>query len=200
MVEYWIGDDADDGSLQTFFDALTAVVEQGTATTVMHGNRDFLLGADFAHRTGVTVIRDDHLRFKASGTTVLLMHGDTLCTDDSDYQQLRATLRDPVWQKDFLTLSFDQRRARADQLRHASRTQTAWKSDQITDVTADAVHSIMAAMAVTTLVHGHTHRPARHDLLVNGQPAIRWVVGDWHPDHAVYAILESGSVRLETFR
>lgn len=200
LVEYWIGDDADDGTLDEFFDRLAQLPTQGCRTTFMHGNRDFLIGTAFAARTHLELVDDDTYVYEDEHTRLLLMHGDTLCTDDADYQSMRATLRDPEWQHNFLQQSVAQRREYAMQLRATSQSRSAEKAHEITDVSSAAVGNVMQQAQVTSLLHGHTHRPAQHQLTVNDQAATRWVVGDWHPTQAIYGVLDSGVIRLETFR
>lgn len=199
-MEYWIGDDADDGSLDDYFAALRALGQQGTETTVMLGNRDFLLGEQFAAKTGVTLIQDDHYWYKRLDAELLLMHGDTLCTDDSDYLAMRRLFRDSDWQQEFLQRSIKDRVSYANDIREKSQDQTALKSSDITDVSQSTVIDTLRSTGARRLVHGHTHRPHRHEHVVDGEPAIRLVVGDWHSNHAVYGVLDQGELRLETYR
>jgi UDP-2,3-diacylglucosamine hydrolase len=184
LFEYWLGDDAPQPALDDVFTALKQLADRGTAISVMHGNRDFLLGDDFAARSGCRLIRDDAVVETIDGIPTLLMHGDTLCTDDVDYQQFRRLVRDPGWQADFLSRSLSERIALVQNLREKSREAMQDKSAEIMDVNPDVVVSTMREHGVTRLIHGHTHRPARHTLRVDGQSAERHVLGDWRADGA----------------
>lgn len=166
----------------------------------MHGNRDFLLGEQFAQKTGVTLIQEDQYWFKTASSSILLMHGDTLCTDDSEYQAMRRLFRDPKWQHEFLQRTIEDRASYARQLRKKSHDQTAQKASDITDVSNNTVTDTLRATGARLLVHGHTHRPKLHELIVDGERATRLVVGDWHADHAVYGVFETDVLRLETYR
>ena len=178
FFEAWIGDDAMTPFQQSICQALRQLSDSGTAVFLMHGNRDFLMGQDFCEAAGCTLL-DDPCVVQLGGEAVLLMHGDTLCTRDLAYMKLRRYLRNPLslWILRHLPLSTRQKLAR--KLRSESRSQTRMKSTEIVDVTPEEVPRVMAAQGVRTLVHGHTHRPAIHKLLVNGQPARRIVLGDW---------------------
>jgi UDP-2,3-diacylglucosamine hydrolase len=159
--------------------ALRELSRSGTACFFMHGNRDFLLGAAFESATGCQNLTDPTV-IAPAGERVLLTHGDLLCTDDVHYQQLRAQVRRESWQRRFLRLPFDTRRAlasaaRAGSQRHLQRTQPT-----IVDVTPHAVAAAMRAARVHTLIHGHTHRPAIHEFELDGAPARRIVLGAWY--------------------
>jgi len=184
LVEYWLGDDAGNAQLDNVFEALAALHASGTALHLMHGNRDFLLGEEFAQRIGASLHRQDELLAAIGNETLLLMHGDTLCTDDDDYQTLRETLRSPAWQQNFLGLTIPKRIEMARTLRAQSRDATAVKNDDIMDVNNEAVVAALQRQNITTLIHGHTHRPQTHSHSVDGQERQRLVLGDWHDDHA----------------
>ena len=200
LVEYWVGDDAYDGSLDRALAALASLPGLGTRCYLMHGNRDFLLGEDFARKFNCELITADtySLRTHSSetGSDLLLMHGDTLCTDDTEYQRMRQLLRLDSWQKEFLALSPEERHTKAQQIRSQSVAETARKSDEICDVNQQAVIDEMKRHSVTRLLHGHTHRPDTHTLNIDGKPATRWVLGDWHDTGAVYAALEGETLEL----
>jgi UDP-2,3-diacylglucosamine hydrolase len=178
FFEAWIGDDAMSPFQQSICQALRQLSDAGTAIYLMHGNRDFLLGQDFCKAAGATLL-DDPCVVELGGEPVLLMHGDTLCTRDLGYMKLRRYLRNPLslWILRHLPLSTRQKLAR--KLRSESQSQTRMKNTEIVDVTPEQVPLVMAAHGVRTLVHGHTHRPAIHKLVVDGQPARRIVLGDW---------------------
>lgn len=196
LFEAWLGDDAIDPVHEPFIDALAALSDSGTHLHLMHGNRDFLLGNDFARRIDATLhVRDEHVLI-LNEQPVLLLHGDTLCTGDVDYQALRNMLRDPVWQTDFLGCSPDERREAARALRDQSREAVSGKSGGIMDVDADAVQSTLIRTHCRTMIHGHTHRPDDHDL----SGGRRLVVGDWHADHACFVRHDGSRLSLETWR
>jgi UDP-2,3-diacylglucosamine hydrolase len=146
---------------------------------LMHGNRDFLLGARFCALTGCRLL-GDYERVTLFGQPVLLTHGDLLCTDDTRYMTLRAELRSPIWQRDFLAKSLGERRQIASDLRQLSATEIAAKSDYIMDVNQAAVERTMRDFDVALLLHGHTHRPAVHRFALDGRPAARIVLGAWY--------------------
>lgn len=160
--------------------ALKVCADAGTAIYLMHGNRDFLLGEDFAHQAGATLL-DDPSVVELGNQRLLLMHGDSLCTRDEAYMAFRAQARDPQWQEQILAMPIPERLALAGQLREKSGEANTNKAEDIMDVTPQAVVEIMTALDVTTLIHGHTHRPAVHELEVSSQPAQRFVLGDWQP-------------------
>ncbi len=178
FFEAWIGDDAMTPFQQSICQALRQLSDSGTAIYLMHGNRDFLLGQGFCKAAGATLLPDPSV-IELGGEAVLLMHGDTLCTRDVAYMKLRRYLRNPLtlWILRHLPLSARHKLAR--KLRSESRAQVRMKATEIVDVTPEEVPRVMAAHGVRTLVHGHTHRPAIHKLVVDGQPARRIVLGDW---------------------
>lgn len=199
LFEYWIGDDAvADAEFAAVIAGLRALTQSGVAVYVMHGNRDFLLGEEFTQITGCRLLPDPTL-IDLYGTPVLLMHGDTLCTDDVDYQNFRRIVRDPQWIKKFLAQSRDQRNAVVRDLRATSKVAMAEKPPDIMDVNPAAVETVMRTQRVHHLIHGHTHRPAQHDLLIDGQPARRTVLGDWYEQGSVLACDARGCV-LESLR
>ncbi|MBV4531149.1 UDP-2,3-diacylglucosamine diphosphatase [Pseudomonas farsensis] len=178
FFEAWIGDDAMTPFQQSICQALRRLSDSGTAVYLMHGNRDFLIGKAFCQAAGCTLLADPSV-VQLGGEPVLLMHGDTLCTRDVGYMKMRRYLRHPVtlWVLRHLPLAARRRLAR--KLRSESRAQTRMKATEIVDVTPEEVPKVMAAHGVRTLVHGHTHRPAIHKLVVDDQPARRIVLGDW---------------------
>ena len=184
LFETWIGDDAPDAGPGEALDGLARLTRSGVPCFVMHGNRDFLLGTGFCSRTG-TQLLEDPVVLTLYGEEVLVMHGDALCTDDRAYQRLRATVRDPGWQRSFLALTPGQRATLASAARDGSRAHTAGVAYAITDVNADSVAAVLRAAGVTTLLHGHTHRPAIHSLDVDGRARRRIVLGDWHEQGSV---------------
>jgi UDP-2,3-diacylglucosamine hydrolase len=162
LFEVWIGDDDESELASSVAAALQAFNAAGAAIYIMHGNRDFLIGADYASRCGATLVSEPLTLITAAGP-VLLMHGDQLCTDDTDYMQFRETVRQPAWQTEFLAKPLSARRDFARQARQQSQTATAHKQTSIMDVNQTAVVELMSRTAQTTLLHGHTHRPAIHE-------------------------------------
>ena len=176
LFEYWVGDD----DLDDPFNAVVAgffrrYVAGGRSLYVLHGNRDFLIGERFARETGATLLQDPAL----IGDT-LLMHGDTLCTDDADYQAWRRTARSEAWQRDFLAKPLAERRGVVRGLREKSKEVIQAKPADIMDVNDDAVREALRRHAARRLIHGHTHRPGRHAVEVDGRRCERWVLPDWY--------------------
>ncbi|HEX22856.1 MAG TPA: UDP-2,3-diacylglucosamine diphosphatase [Chromatiales bacterium] len=179
LFEAWLGDDAVLPDMTAPIEALKALTESGVPVYVMAGNRDFLMGEGFEAMTGAKLI-DDPVVIDLYGTPTLLMHGDTLCTDDVTYQQVRARVRDPAWIAAALAMSIEERIKTAQEMRAQSQAHTQSTAEEIMDVNADAVMEALHRHGVTRLIHGHTHRPAVHILQVNGQPATRIVLDDWY--------------------
>lgn len=184
LFESWIGDDDADAAQTDAMQGLKSLTAAGVPCFVMHGNRDFLLGPRFCALTGATLLPDPVV-LTLYGEPLLVMHGDALCTDDAAYQRLRATVRDPQWQREFLALSVARRRALAGAARSGSQTHTAALEYSIADVNADSVAAALRASGLSTLLHGHTHRPAVHALEVDGRRCSRIVLGDWHAHGSV---------------
>ncbi len=184
LFESWVGDDAADPSQAAAIQGIHALTSRGVPCFVMHGNRDFLLAEQFGRMSGAQLLPDP-LIVTLYGEPVLVMHGDALCTDDRAYQRLRATVREPAWQRQFLALSIASRRALAGAARVGSRAHTAAVEYAITDVNVDSVAAALRGGGTATLLHGHTHRPAIHALQVDGRPCTRIVLGDWYDQGSV---------------
>ncbi|MCQ4347825.1 UDP-2,3-diacylglucosamine diphosphatase [Pseudomonas stutzeri] len=197
FFEVWIGDDGMDDFQRAIASALRRLSDSGTRIFLMHGNRDFLIGRRFCREAGCTLLREGSV-VELYGEPVLLLHGDSLCTRDESYQRLRKRLRNPfsLWLLRNLPLATRHKLAR--KLRDASRLRTREKAAEIVDVTPEAVPQVMAERKVRTLIHGHTHRPAVHKLLVDGQNARRIVLGDWDRQGWVLEVDEQG-YRLDAF-
>lgn len=179
LFEAWIGDDDHSPMNQAVCMGLSDCVSTGIPVFVMHGNRDFLLGEEFAKASRCTLL-DDPALIDLYGTPTLLMHGDMLCTDDTEYMSFRRMVRDPQWQTELLSKSLQERRIIASGMRKQSRQQTGGKPESIMDVNDEAVREVMSTYNVQRLIHGHTHRPAVHELLLADMPAQRIVLGDWY--------------------
>ena len=177
LFEAWPGDDDDSPLASDVAAMLRDYGAAGPAVFIMRGNRDFLIGSDFCQTAGATWLPDPTV-IELYGEPTLLMHGDSLCTADSDYQAFRRRARDPAWQADLLARPLAERRELAADLRSMSKEATSMKSEAIMDVTEAEVEREMQAHGVRQLIHGHTHRPARHDTA----SGVRWVLGAWEAD------------------
>jgi UDP-2,3-diacylglucosamine hydrolase len=198
FFEYWIGDD----DLADPFNSIIAgflrrLAADGVKVSVMHGNRDFLLGQSFCDATGAQLLADP-VEVMLDGDKTLLMHGDTLCTDDVDYQAWRKTARSQAWQEEFLAKSLDERRQTIVSLRDKSREVIQAKPAQIMDVNEESVRQALRRHGVRRLVHGHTHRPGRHTVEVDGRGCERWVLPDWYGPGG-YLAIEDGDPTLVRF-
>jgi len=196
LFEAWIGDDDNGVMNEAVCHGLKACSAAGTPVFLMHGNRDFLLGNAFAERCACTLL-DDPTRIDLYGTPTLLMHGDLLCTDDTEYLRFRETVRNPPWQQALLSKSLHERRRMAQEMRASSREQTSGKAESIMDVNSEAVDRVMTEHHVQRLIHGHTHRPAFHDLQLAGHPAQRIVLGDWYEHGSVLVCSPTGCALQE---
>jgi UDP-2,3-diacylglucosamine hydrolase len=191
LFEAWLGDDDPDPLGRTVVAELRALTDAGVPAYFMHGNRDFLIGPRFAAETGCRLLEDGTV-VDLHGERVLLMHGDLLCTADASYQRLRRVLRNPLSLFVLRHLGLEARRTLGRKLRAGSQMHVGSTAPEIMDVTpAEAVDSLRRA-GVSTLVHGHTHRPAIHLLEVDGRPARRIVLGDWYTQGSVLEWRDDG--------
>jgi UDP-2,3-diacylglucosamine hydrolase len=184
LFDAWLGDDDPNPYYHSMKRALRELADSGVPVFFMHGNRDFAVGYDFAAETGVTIL-DDPTVVQLYGEPVLLSHGDALCTDDVHYQQVRAMTRNPEWLAMMLARSIEERIAFALKAREESKARGDSLSDEIMDVNQDAVIAILEEYKVNTLLHGHTHRPAIHELDLGDREATRIVLGDWYEQGSV---------------
>ncbi|WP_341781823.1 UDP-2,3-diacylglucosamine diphosphatase [Ectopseudomonas mendocina] len=191
FFEVWIGDDGMTPFQHEIARALRELSDAGTRIHLMHGNRDFLIGKAFCREAGCTLLSDPH-KVQMGGEPVLLMHGDSLCTLDVGYMKLRRWLRNPLSLLILRNLPLAMRQKLARKLRNESRAQTRMKASDIVDVTPEEVVRVMAEHGVRTLIHGHTHRPAVHELNVGGQAARRIVLGDWDRQGWALQVDEAG--------
>ena len=179
LFEYWVGDD---GLALQFPHRIAAALRKSSAKVpvrFMHGNRDFLVAGEFSRATGVDLVADP-TRIDLYGRSALLMHGDTLCTDDKEYQAFRTQVRNPAWQRAALARPIAERIAMAQGLRAGSEDAKAGKSMQIMDVSLEAVERAFTESGCDVLIHGHTHRPGHHRYLVDGRERERWVLPEWY--------------------
>jgi UDP-2,3-diacylglucosamine hydrolase len=184
LFDYWAGDDDLADPFNTrIAAALHELADHGVAIDLMVGNRDFLIGNAFAAAAGVTLLLDPTVR-EIGGIKPLLTHGDTLCTDDADYQRFRAHVRSPEWQAQFLARPLAERKREIEALRARSEAEKRSKPMSIMDVNAQAVTELMHSHGADALIHGHTHRQGSHIHPVDGRACQRWVLGDWHPNRS----------------
>ena len=191
FFEAWIGDDAMTPFQSSICAALRALSDGGTKIFLMHGNRDFLIGSTFCKKAGCTLLADPSV-VRLNGEPVLLMHGDSLCTLDQGYMRLRRVLRNPLTLFVLRNLPLSTRHKLARKLRSESRAQTRMKASDIVDVTPEEVPRVMRQHGVSTLIHGHTHRPAVHAVQIGDLPGRRIVLGDWDAQGWVLQVDEHG--------
>lgn len=190
LFEYWAGDDdVSDPHHQQIINALMALSKSGVRVFLIHGNRDFLLGEEFAHACGLKILNDPAI-INLYGKKTLISHGDALCTDDDAYQTFRNQVRNLTWQKEFLAHPLAARKAWIESLRQRSEQEKSAKAMSIMDVNAHAVESLIRVHDYPSLfIHGHTHRPALHRLNIDNHPVDRWVLGDWY-DQGSYLVCD----------
>lgn len=191
FFEVWVGDDAMTPFQHQIAGALYALSQAGTRIYLMHGNRDFMIGNAFCREAGCTLLSDPHVT-QLGGERTLLMHGDSLCTRDEGYMRLRRWLRNPISLFVLHHLPLATRQKLAQKLRSSSKEQTRMKASDIVDVTPSEVPRVMQRYGVSTLIHGHTHRPATHSLQIGAAPATRIVLGDWDRQGWALQVDESG--------
>jgi UDP-2,3-diacylglucosamine hydrolase len=191
LFESWVGDDDPNVHYAWIKQALRKLTRKDIPVFFMHGNRDFMIGQDFADETGVSIL-DDPCVVDIHGDKVLLSHGDAYCTDDIEYQAIRKMTRDPAWQAMMLQKPLDERLAFAAQARAASMAHGGTIDEDIMDVNADAICGALREAGVKTMLHGHTHRPAVHTHDVDGRTAQRIVLGDWYEQGSVVRWDENG--------
>ena len=200
FLEYWLGDDDPAPAMKQVFDKLIELDENhGTKIFFMHGNRDFLIGNKLADRCHFTLIDDAH-RITINHRDALLMHGDTLCTDDVEYQKFRQLSRSEAWKQEILNKSLEERIQIALSLRAKSKQSTTEKEEYIMDVNQDATDNVFIENDISLLIHGHTHRPAIHHKTINGNDTIRIVLGDWYETGSYLRINDDSELRLQTYQ
>ena len=202
LFEVWIGDDEPNTLADLIASELSELNGKGIDVFLMHGNRDFLMGKDFAARCGASLI-DEPILIQTKAQQIALLHGDILCTKDVEYMKFREMVRNQQWQQQFLAMPLAQRRQFAEQARAQSQQVTSNNSADIMDVTAAEVSKMLSDLEVTTLIHGHTHRPAIHEIQLNqaingSKKAKRVVLGDWD-SQGWYVEVSESETRLESF-
>lgn len=186
LFEAWVGDDdVGDPFNAGIVAALRDAADAGVTIGVLHGNRDFLLGDGFAAAAGAALLPDPHV-LSTPEWQFVLTHGDALCTDDTDYQGFRAQVRSPEWQAAFLARPLAERRAIAAQMRAQSQSAKGDKAAAIMDVNPGATDDFLRHHGYATCIQGHTHRPGRHDHIVDGIHVERWVLADWSETRGEY--------------
>jgi UDP-2,3-diacylglucosamine hydrolase len=196
LFEYWVGDDGLALPFPARIAALLRPAARVVPTLFMHGNRDFLVASRFCADTGIRLIADPTV-IDLYGERALLMHGDTLCTGDHAYLAFRAQVRNPAWQAAALARPIEQRLAIARDLREGSEGAKGGKGESLMDVAPEAVEAALASAGCRLLIHGHTHRPARHEHAAGGRTCVRWVLPDWYGDGGYLEATPAG-IRLVT--
>ncbi len=202
LFEYWAGDDelataGGDPLAAEVAEGFKALAAKGVRVWIMHGNRDFLVGKAFLAASGTRLLEDPSV-IRAAGRRIALLHGDTLCTDDHDYQAWRRTARSAGWQREFLAKDLVERRKTIQGLREKSKAVIAAKPPEIMDVSQAAVRETFRHLGLRHMIHGHTHRPARHEHEVDGVRCERWVLPDWY-GRGGYLALDDVGPRLVSF-
>ncbi len=197
LFEVWPGDDMIQPDYTDSIEAMKQLSDSGVPLYVMQGNRDFLMAEGFSQVSGARLIEDPTI-IDLYGTPTLLMHGDTLCTDDIDYQKFRNMVRDQKWKDMFFALPKDERLAMTTKYRTISKDETAKKSMQIMDVNQQTVEATMHNHQIQQLIHGHTHRPNIHHFRSNQLDMTRIVLGDWF-DHGSVLICDQHGCQLQRF-
>jgi UDP-2,3-diacylglucosamine hydrolase len=192
LFEVWVGDDDDDADHARACDGIATLVKSGVPVFVIHGNRDFLIGSGFERRTGAKLLPDP-VKVDLHGVPTLLSHGDIFCTADHSYQELRDIVRKPDWQRRFLALPLAARRTLANAARAGSKAHTERTVPTIMDVDPEAVVRAFRATGARRLVHGHTHRPAIHPSVIDGERAERVVLAPWYESASCVAIDSAGA-------
>ena len=186
LFEYWAGDDDLDDPFNSRIVAAIRACSTHVPVNFMHGNRDFLIGPAFAEASGATIVADPLVR-DLNGVRTLIMHGDSLCTDDTGYQVFRKMVRSAHWKDRFLALPLADRKAQIAALRAQSEAEKRVKSMEIMDVNQAETERVMRQHVCTRLIHGHTHRPAVHRFELDGVGAERWVLADWRDEGSYLA-------------
>ena len=193
LFETWIGDDDESEFNKKIIEILKKVSADGIKVFLMHGNRDFLIGENFCKSINAELLSDYHI-YEDGDSKILLLHGDTLCTDDIRYQEFRKLVRNESWRGDFLSKSLKERLEIASGLREMSNEETGDKKNEIMDVNQESVRKVSNEFSIKKMIHGHTHRPFVHE----DKDLVRVVLSDWE-NEVNYATIIDGEISLETF-
>ena len=197
LFEMWVGDDIGLEVYAQPIAKLRALTEAGIDVFIQYGNRDFLMRDAFIEATGVTLLEEIEV-VTLYQQPYLLLHGDLLCTDDTAFQRLRKIVRSPIIQWLFLRLSRQRRWSIGEKMRHNSQSQSHAKPAEIMDVNHSAVEQLFAQHPqVEHMIHGHTHRPAHHQVNLAGKPLHRWVLGDWRPEAKIIQVTADGPALID---
>ena len=196
LFEFWLGDDVPSRCSSEVAAALSSLKNKGVPCYFMHGNRDFLVRENYAQMTGMKLLPEEYVA-DLYGEQVLLMHGDSLCTDDIPYQQFRTLVRNPIWQHEFLSKTPQERLQAAMEARDASAEHKGSQDMNIMDVNQGEVIARFERHGIHRMIHGHTHRPATHELDINGKAAQRIVLGDWYSQGSVLRVRPGGVYTLD---
>lgn len=200
FLEVWWGDDDPAAGYQGIFNSLVRLAtEHQTEIFLMHGNRDFMIGEALAERCHFNIIHDPH-KTTIQHHDALLMHGDTLCIDDVEYQKFRQMVRNPLWQQQVLTKTLEERFQLAQSIRENSKKSTTDKDEYIMDVNQDETDKVFMENDIDLIIHGHTHRPMIHHKTINGNDTTRIVLGDWHETGSYLRIKDNSDFKLQTYR
>ncbi len=184
LFESWIGDDYDNPFHDEIKLLLTSMSNSGVKVFFLFGNRDFLIGETFLSETGIELL-DDPALLTINEKRVLITHGDQMCLDDHDYQNFRAMVRNPEWQQEFLSFPISKRLKIAGEAKDASKQSKQEKVIEIMDVNEKAVAAIFNEHKIDLMIHGHTHRPMKHEIVLDGKTYYRYVLGDWAEDSTI---------------
>ena len=195
LFESWIGDDYENELHNQVKATLKSLTGSGIKVFFLYGNRDFLIGEEFLSETDVELLIDPFL-LKSNGKSILLTHGDQMCIDDMEYQSFRTIVRNPDWQKDFLNFPISKRLKIAGETKDASKQSKQEKSMDIMDVNEEEVLRVFKQHEVNTMIHGHTHRPMKHELKIDGRLCSRYVLGDWNETSAMVLLWSKESLEL----
>ena len=199
LFEYWLGDDDPNPIFKEIKQLFKKLSDKNISIFFIHGNRDFLIGESFAEETGCHILHDPHV-IDLYGKKVLISHGDIFCTDDKEYQLFRNQTRDPAWKESILSKSLSFREEFAKQARLESSKHTSSKKNEIMDVNKEEILKMYEKYNVDIIIHGHTHRPAIHDVFFNGRNCQRIVLGDWYEQGSILKCDETGFDLIELDR
>ena len=199
LFEYWLGDDDINPHLNKIKKALKDYTQSGIPAYFIHGNRDFLIGKRFSTETGIKILSDPTI-IQLNYEDVLISHGDLFCTDDVSYQATRKLTRDPKWQNMMLNKSIEDRKFFALEARLKSKNHMKDLADNITDVNQTEIANTFKKFNLKTIIHGHTHRPAIHNLNIQNTDHQRIVLGDWYDQGSCLEWDESGPNLIKLYR